>query len=109
MIRGCTFVDIVEKIDKLRKARHWTKSMLATQAGISANAVYNWYNDKKAIPTRESVENVCAALGVSVASMYSDVDENHLSAAEMELLEVFRKIPDKKKEVAIATLKAMCE
>ncbi|MBE5744952.1 MAG: helix-turn-helix transcriptional regulator [Clostridiales bacterium] len=102
-------MNIVEKIDKLRKEKRWTKSMLATQAGITPNTVYNWYNDKKATPTRESIENVCAALGVSVISMYADVEAGDLTAEELELLEAFRKVPDKKKGVAIATLKAMCE
>ncbi len=102
-------MNIVEKIDKLRKEKHWTKSMLATQAGITPNTVYNWYNDKKATPTRESIENVCSALGVSVISMYADVDMDNLSATEVELLEAFRKIPDAKKDIAIAMLKAMGE
>ncbi|MBE7085037.1 MAG: helix-turn-helix transcriptional regulator [Clostridiales bacterium] len=102
-------MDIVEKIDKLRKEKRWTKSMLATQAGITPNTVYNWYNNKKATPTRESIENVCSALGVSVISMYADVEAGDLTAEEIELLEAFRKIPDKKNAIALSTLKAMSE
>ncbi len=102
-------MDIKQKINKLRKERGWSLFRLAKESGIYPTTVYNWYNSTNATPTREKIEDLCAAFGISVASFYSDVETDNLSAMEMELLEAFRQIPDKKKDVAIATLKAMCE
>lgn len=102
-------MDIKAKIDKLRKERGWSLFKLAKEAGIYPTTVYNWFNSINATPTREKIDDLCAAFGISTASFYADIDANELTAEEMELLEVFHKIPDKKKGVAIATLKAMCE
>ena len=100
---------IKEKIEAMRKERKWTKSRLAREAGITPNTVYNWYNDKDAMPTRESIENICCAFGVTVASFYGDVEETDLSEQEIQALEYFRKIPDKKKELALSALKAFSD
>ena len=102
-------MDIKEKINQLRKERGWSLFKLAKEAGIYPTTVYNWFNSVNATPTREKIDDLCAAFGISTASFYADVDAGDLTAEELELLEAFRKIPDKKKGVAIATLKAMCE
>ena len=102
-------MDIKAKIDQMRKERKWTKSRLAREAGITPNTVYNWYNQNNAIPTRESIENVCFAFGITVASFYGDVDPDNLTEQEIQALEYFRKIPDKKKVLALSTLKAFCD
>ena len=102
-------MDIKTKIDKMRKERKWTKSRLAREAGITPNTVYNWYNQNDATPTRESIENICFAFGVTVASFYGDVDANDLTEQEIQALEYFRKIPDKKKPTALSMLLALGE
>ena len=102
-------MSVKEKINALRKERGWSLFKLAKESGIYPTTVYNWFNEINAEPSKEKIEDVCAALGVSVASMYFDVDTENLTAMEMELLEAFRQIPDKKKDVALATLKALSE
>ena len=100
---------IKEKIDTMRKERKWTKSRLAREAGVTPNTIYNWYNDNNAMPTRESIENICCAFGITVAGFYSDVEENDLTELEVQALEYFRQIPDKKKQTALAMLKAFID
>lgn len=102
-------MDAREKIDNLRKARGWTKSLLATKAGLTANTVYNWYNENRFNPSRDSIEGVCVAFGISVAEFYADIETDDLSQNEIRLLEVFRKIPDKNKEKAISVLEMLIE
>ncbi|MBR1974653.1 MAG: helix-turn-helix transcriptional regulator [Clostridia bacterium] len=102
-------MDIVSKIDKLRKERKWTKSRLATEAGVCATTVYNWFNETKAIPSRETIENLCVAFKVSVASFYADVDFQDPSEQEIRLLELFRKIPDNKKDKALSALELLID
>ena len=102
-------MDIKEKIEKLRKERGWSLFRLAKESGIYPTTVYNWFNEINATPTREKIEDLCSAFGISVSSFYADVETDNLTAEEMELLEAFRKIPDKKKAIALSTLKAMSE
>lgn len=100
---------VKEKIDKLRKQRGWSKSRLARELGISATSVYNWYNERNCSPSRETLEDICLVFGVSIAEFYTNVETDNLSEKEISLLELFRKIPDTKKDNALAMLKMLIE
>lgn len=102
-------MDIKEKITKIRKQKGWSLSKLATQAGLTTTTVYNWYNDKNATPSRDSIEDVCVAFGVSVAEFYADVEMDNLTEKEIRLLELFRKIPEKEREKALSMLELLCK
>ncbi len=102
-------MDIKEKITKMRKQKGWSLSKLATQAGLTTTTVYNWYNDKNATPSRDSIEDVCVAFGVSVAEFYADVEMDNLTEKEIRLLELFRKIPEKEREKALSMLELLCK
>ena len=109
MKMGACIVDIKEKINKLRKAKGWTKCELARKAGITPNTVYNWYNKNNSIPDRESIENVCAAFQITVAELYADIETNNFTEKEIRLLELFRKIPDNKKDKALSALELLID
>jgi transcriptional regulator with XRE-family HTH domain len=102
-------LDIKEKITKIRKQKGWSLSKLATQAGLTTTTVYNWYNDKNATPSRDSIEDVCVAFGVSVAEFYADVEMDNLTEKEIRLLQLFRKIPEKEREKALSMLELLCK
>ena len=100
-------MEIKEKIDVMRKARGWTLSRLAKEIGLSTTSVYNWYNEKNTNPSREAIEDVCAAFGVSVAEFYADVETDKLTEKELRLLQLFREIPDKNKDKALSMLEIL--
>lgn len=102
-------MDIKEKITKIRKQKGWSLSKLATQAGLTTTTVYNWYNDKNATPSRDSIEDVCVAFGISVAEFYADIEMDNLTEKEIRLLELFRKIPEKEREKALSMLELLCK
>ncbi|MBE7101412.1 MAG: helix-turn-helix transcriptional regulator [Clostridiales bacterium] len=102
-------MDIKEKITKIRKQKGWSLSKLATQAGLTTTTVYNWYNDKNATPSRDSIEDVCVAFGISVAEFYADIEMDNLTEKEIRLLELFRKIPEKEQEKALSMLELLCK
>ena len=102
-------MDIKEKITKIRKQKGWSLSKLATQAGLTTTTVYNWYNDKNATPSRDSIEDVCVAFGISIAEFYADIEMDNLAEKEIRLLELFRKIPEKEQEKALSMLELLCK
>lgn len=102
-------MDVKTKINQMRKERGWSLFRLAQEIGISQTSVYNWYNEKNANPSRESIEDACAAFGVSVAEFYSDIDADNLTEKEIRLLELFRKLPDKNKEKALSMLEMLMD
>lgn len=100
---------IQEKIEKLRKEKHWTKAALALKAGVSRTTVYNWFNEKHATPTRESIENICAACKITIASFYSDIEEASLTGKETLLLEYFKALSEEKKDALIEMAKLLAK
>ena len=102
-------MEIKEKVLKLTKARGWSLRRLAKEAGISETAVYNWYNEKNHTPSRDKIEDVCAAFGISVAEFYADLEEDSFSQQEIRLLELFRQVPEKKKEAVLTVVQSFVE
>ena len=102
-------VEVKEKIDNLRKKYGWSKSRLAREIGISPTSVYNWYNDRDCTPSRETLEDICSVFNISIAELYTDIETTSLSEKEIQLLELFRNIPEKKKDNALAMLKMLKE
>ena len=94
-------MDVKEKITKLRKERGWTLGKLAREAGISTSSVYNWYNEKGYMPSRNAIEDVCAAFGITQSEFWADVEVDKLTEKEMKLLESFRNMSAKKQEAVI--------
>lgn len=102
-------MDIRCKIDNLRKKRGWSRSKLAKEAGLAETTVYNWYNENNFTPSRRAIEDVCAALEVSVAEVYSDIDTDKLDPKQLQLLELFERVPESKKDVVIEIVKSLVE
>lgn len=102
-------MEVKEKILKLLKERGWSKSKLAKESGISEHAVYNWFNEKNYTPSRDAIEDVCSAFGITLAQFYTDIDVDKLDARELELLELFRQIPPNKRNAVFEIVKTFIE
>ena len=102
-------MEVKERIKGLMKERGWSKSKLAKEAGISEHAVYNWFNDKNYTPSRDAIEDVCGAFEISLAEFYGDIDVDNLTDSEIKLLELFRKVPENKKDTVISVVKTFTE
>ena len=102
-------MDIKEKITKLRLEKGWSLSKLARTAGISENAVYNWYNEKNFTPSRDAIEDVCAAFDISLAEFYSDIEVDKLTDKETKLLEIFRNLSEKQKDSVITVAQSFID
>ncbi len=102
-------MNIHEKITALRKARGWSLARLAKEACIPQTTVYNWYNENHFTPSRDKIEDICAAFKISVAEFYADVEFQNLSQQDIRLLELFHKIPDKNKDKVLSFLEIFVE
>ncbi len=102
-------MDIKEKIDSLRKEKGWTKCRLAKELGISPASVFNWYNKWNYSPSRETLDNICDVFGVSITEFYTDIQVEGLTKKEIQVLELFRSLPQAKQDNAIAILKMLKE
>ena len=98
---------IHDRIKELCNKRNWSLSKLAKEAGLSETTVYDWFNENHYTPSRRALDDVCAAFGISLAEFYSEVDFDKLSDKEIRLLELFRKVPENKRDVVITVAQAL--
>jgi|GEM_PF-6694732 hypothetical protein len=98
-----------EKITALRRERDWSKRRLAKEAGLTPSTVYNWYNDRNNEPSKEAIEDICAACGISLSEFFSDIDIDKLTDKETKILELFQKLSDRKQDALITIAKVLEE
>lgn len=69
--------EIGKRIKKLRIAKDWTQNKLATESGVAASYIPALENGLKC-PTIETLDNICFALGISLADFFTEKREETL-------------------------------
>lgn len=99
-------MDIVERIEQLRDQKGWDNSYLASQIGISRNAVEAWFTKPQSKPNRETIEKICETFKITLTEFYSEIDKDKLAAQEILLIEYFRKVQEESREQVLSILKS---
>ncbi len=68
-------MDILEKIDVLRKERGWSINYLAMEAGLTQSTVNNLYT-RKTEPKLSTLRAICGAFGISLAEFFKEERED---------------------------------
>ena len=102
-------MDIHNRIMEHCKERNWSLYKLVHEAGIPEATVYGWFNENHFTPSRSSIEDICRAFEISVAAFYNDVDLDKLTPQQIELLNLFEKVPDTKKTVILDIVRSFID
>ena len=94
---------------ELCKEKKWSLSKLAKETGIAESTVYDWYNENHFTPSRRTIESICEAADISLAEFYSDIEVDKLTDKETKLLELFRQVPDKKKDAVLTVVQSLID
>ena len=84
-------MDILERIDMLRKDRGWSIHKLSKEAALKQSTVNNLY-ERNNVPTLPTLEKLCAAFGISLAEFFSEYTEQVLTKEQKELLIEWEKL-----------------
>lgn len=96
-------MNIIERIEELRKERGWTKYRLAEEAMLTHSTLAAIYV-RQTPPKIEILEMICNAFGITLAQFFASNDDAEIvSEHERELLKRYRRLPEEKKK-AIFTL-----
>lgn len=99
----------MERLKELREAKRMTQVRLATELGVSQETI-SGYEIDKATPPADMLVKLADCLGASVDYILGRTDEKNslwqsgLSQQEIELLKIFRALPENKQERAIGIL-----
>ncbi len=90
-------IDIARKIDKLRVERGWSIYKLSHEAGISNQTFHSWLSGKS-LPTLPPLENICEALGITLADLFCENEMIELTPEIKDLLHNWGKLTDEEKK-----------
>ena len=93
-------MDVLARIDELRKQRGWSINYLAMEAGLTQSTVNNLYM-RQAEPKLSTLRAICDALGISLSDFFKE-DED----AEDELIRLVKRLSPEKKAALLKLLSA---
>lgn len=67
-------MNILEKIDRLRKARGWSVNNLAMEAMLTQSTVNNLYM-RNSEPKLSTLRAICNAFGITLSEFFAEEDE----------------------------------
>lgn len=70
-------INVLERITKMREARHWTEYQLAEKSGLTQSTISSWYR-KNMFPTIPSLIKICDAFGISISQFFLDDNEKNI-------------------------------
>ena len=91
-------MDVLEKIDFLRKKRGWSINYLAMEAGLTQSTVNNLYA-RRTEPKISTLRAICNAFGITLADFFNEKTE------EDELIRFVKKLPKEDKKALVQLLK----
>lgn len=99
---------ILQKIDSLMKERGWSMYRLAKESGIPYSSLNSLFlkNNHPTIPT---LEKICAGLHITMSEFFDDstpyrADTFRFSKEELEFLNRFHELPEKRKKALMGYL-----
>ena len=89
---------VIDKIEKMRQERGWTKYKLADEANLTYSSLMSMYA-RNTPPKLDILEMICTAFGISLAQFFADGNVAEiLSPDERDLVQNYRRLPDEKKK-----------
>ncbi|WP_251316812.1 helix-turn-helix domain-containing protein [Flintibacter muris] len=99
--------DILQEITRLRLERGWSEYDLAKNSGMSQSTISTWYR-KKQTPTIQSLDKVCAGLGISLSQFFAEgTDAIVLTNEQKELLDNWSALNKTQRKIVIQLLENM--
>ena len=99
--------NILNEIDRLRLKRGWTEYELAKRSDMSQSTISTWYR-RRQVPTIDSLNKVCAGLGISLSTFFLEGDDPVvLTPEERKLLDHWAALSPKQKALILELLENM--
>lgn len=100
-------MEVLEKIDSLRKERGWSINNLAMEAMLTQSTLNNLYV-RKAEPKLSTLRAICNAFGITLAEFFSDEESQCKKFAdEGELIARVTALNDRQKKGLLQFLRTL--
>lgn len=106
-------MNVLNTITKLRHERKWSEYQLSVQSQLPQSTISSWYR-KNMLPSLASLEKICNAFDITMAEFFiiesgkvDSISSSPLDADQRELLQCWRKLDKKQKELLLEFLKTL--
>lgn len=94
-------MNVIDRIHELREQRNWSVYTLALEAGLTQSTLASMLQ-RNTPPKIDTLQCICDAFGITLAQFFLENEQIEvLSAKEKELLNAYRKLPDKKQQALL--------
>lgn len=90
-------MDVLERINELRKNRGWSIYKLAEESAITQSTLANMFT-RKSNPSIPTLIQLCEAFGITLSQFFDDKELKY-SDDELVLLSNYRKLNEKEKNI----------
>ncbi len=94
-------MDVLEKIDKLRKEKGWSVNYLAMEAGLTQSTVNNLYT-RRTEPKIPTLRALCDALGITLSDFFKESNQEN---EDEELIRRIKSLSPENKKALLQLLK----
>ena len=91
-------IDVLERINELRRERGWTIYKLAEEAMVAQSTMSNMFT-RKTLPSLYTLNQICEAFGITMSEFFNDGVE---VSEETRLLSVFRELDGKDRRTILS-------
>lgn len=96
-------MDVIAKIDKLRKERGWSVNYLAMEAMLTQSTLNNIFNRQNE-PKLSTLRAICDAFGITLSEFFSDEQTDE---PDTELLRRVRSLSPQQKTALLTLLRGI--
>lgn len=98
-------MDIIKKIESMRKSRGLSKYKLATEAGLT-QSTYDTMVKRNTPPKIETLQCICNAFGITLAQFFAQDEKAEVLTQEERLfLSHFRSLSPSKRQAVLELIK----
>ncbi len=91
-------MEVLEKIEKLRKERNWSINYLAMESGLTQSTLNNLYS-RKTEPKISTLRAICNAFGITLSEFFKEEE------SEDELIRRVKSLSQENKNALLQILK----
>ena len=88
-------MNVLEKIDKIRKEKNWSIYKLADEAGLTQSTVANMFS-RKSMPSIYTLKQICDAFNISLSQFFNE--NEGINNDEEYIIYNYRKLKDENKK-----------
>ena len=98
-------MDVLKKIDDLRKQKGWSVYKLAEESGITQSTLANMFA-RNSVPSISTLSQICTAFDMSLSDFFRDENDEQ-NTDEQILVHKYRKLNNENKKYIIKFIEIM--